>query len=163
MTPWTVCASCRTLLEVSVERRGYNRIYNIHSGRSSISAFLFFVHSVLGTKTPRKPTHAATTGSSTSVKPARVVCKSSNAFAFVVSSFLDRFLNSTTTEASDKLDKSGGSVTYESCEAADEENVPGESNPKLKDEGAPRAADAALLLRAGPRLLLMVAADGGVK
>lgn len=39
------------------------------------------------------------------------VCKSSNAFAFVVLSFFERFLNATTTFGSEIEEWSGGSVT----------------------------------------------------
>lgn len=100
----------------------------------------------------RKPTQAANTGSSTSWELPRVACKSSNAFAFVMSSFLDRFLNNTTRLPSDTCERSGGSVTYDSCEAAGEEKALGEPNPpKLKGEGAPKAVT--LLLRAGVRFL----------
>lgn len=96
----------------------------------------------------RKPTQAANTGSSTSNELPRVLCRSSSALALVVSSFLRRFFNSTTRFPSDTWERSGGSVTKESCEAAGEKVL---EVPKLpKDEEV-----AALLLRAGARFFDM--------
>lgn len=109
----------------------------------------------LGTESKkRKPTQAVNTGSSTSAELLKVFWRSSSAFAFVVSSFLERFLNSTTRWLSDICERSGGSVMYESCEVV-EEKVLGEPNPPKEGEEVPKAW-AALLLRAEARFLDIV-------
>jgi len=80
-------------------------------------------------------------------------CMSSSAFAFVVLSFLDRFLKYTTTFGSEIAERSGGSVTYDNGE----ELVPKAEDEALKGElNAPVAARALLACDLSCRLLMMV-------
>jgi hypothetical protein len=77
-------------------------------------------------------------------------CMSSSAFALVVLSRFDRFLKSTFTPASEMPERSGGSVTYESCDDA----TPKAAAEEPKVEPNAEAAFALLACAFAVRLLM---------